>query len=70
MLKKRHAEKLEKTSKSLLKYLGLSFFFGTFLNVQIKRVYINFLRFPAIVRIPLRFGIMALPFLATGGILQ
>lgn len=42
---------------------------GTFLNVQIKKIYMNFLKWPIYARIPIRLGIMGIPFVAAGSLI-
>ena len=37
--------------------------FGVFANVQIKRISMNFLKWPFFFRLPIRLGVMAIPFI-------
>ena len=53
---------LQKNAQKVLTYTGTSLFIGFFSNLQIKRVYMNFLKWPIYARIPIRLGIMAIPF--------
>lgn len=41
-----------------------AFIVGSFLNIGIKKVYLNFLAFPIYIRIPIRLALFSLPFLA------
>ena len=62
MLKPQDITVLEKGSQKLFTLLGASFSLGVIANIQIKRVYMNFLKWPIFARIPIRLGIMAIPF--------
>lgn len=62
MLQPKYVDRLEKNSKSLIKNLGFCMVAGSLLNVQVKRLYMNFLKWPFYARLPVRFAIMAAPF--------
>ena len=48
--------------KSLVKYCSLSLLAGTMINFQIKKVHMNFLKWPIFIKVPIRLGVMAIPF--------
>ena len=62
MLKPQDATILEKGSQKFLTLLGAGLSLGVIANVQVKRLYMNFLKWPIYARIPIRLGIMAIPF--------
>lgn len=62
MLKPKDTVVLEKASQKLLTLMLASVSLGIFANVQVKRLYMNFLKWPIYGRIPVRLGIMAIPF--------
>lgn len=63
MLLPRDSAALERSGQKLLSVVGLSTLLGIVANVQIKRINMNFLKWPLIARLPVRLGVMALPFL-------
>ena len=62
MLKNSDRTVLEKSGMKLFTLLGGAFSLGVIANVQVKRLYMNFLKWPILARIPLRPSIMAIPF--------
>lgn len=62
MLLPKEINSLEKKGQKLLSYTGASLLLGIVLNVQVKRISMNFLKLPFYVRYPVRLGIMALAF--------
>ena len=64
MLRKNELTTLQKNGQKLIAYTGTSLALGFIANIQIKRLYMNFLKWPIYARVPIRLGIMALPFIA------
>jgi hypothetical protein len=62
MLLPKDTQTLEKGGQKLLSIVGLSTLIGIAANIQIKRISLNFLRWPFYLRYPIRLGVMALPF--------
>lgn len=56
---------LEKDGQKLLSVAGLSLLAGVVANVQLKRISINFLKWPFWARYPIRLAVLGLPFIAT-----
>lgn len=56
---------MEKDGQKLLTAAGLSLVAGVIANIQLKRISMNFLKWPFYARYPIRLGVLALPFLAT-----
>lgn len=63
MLLPRDTVALEKSGQKLLSVVGLGTLIGIVANVQLKRISMNFLKWPFYARFPVRLGVMALPFL-------
>jgi len=62
MLLQKDTQRIEKVGQKFLSTAGLGLLAGIILNVQIKRVNLNFLKLPLIVRLPIRLAILAAPF--------
>jgi len=62
MLLQKDTQRIEKVGQKFLSTAGLGALAGIILNVQIKRVNMNFLKLPFFVRLPIRLAIFALPF--------
>lgn len=62
MLLPKDSKQLEKGLEKAGMYTGLGLIAGTILNVQVKRVSLNFLKWPIFFRLPVRLALMALPF--------
>ena len=62
MLQPKDVNILEKSTQKFLTLLSASLSLGVIANVQIKRLYMNFLKWPIYARIPIRLGVMAIPF--------
>lgn len=54
---------LTNTGKKLTTAVGVATILGLIANVQIKRISMNFLKWPFYARLPVRLGVMALPFI-------
>lgn len=62
MLLQKDTQRIEKVGQKFLSTAGLGLLAGIILNVQIKRVSLNFLKLPLFVRLPIRLAIFAAPF--------
>ena len=57
-----YSKKIHKSLMNLASYVTLGVIAGSVANVQIKRVYLNFLKWPIYARLPVRLAVFALPF--------
>lgn len=64
MLLPKDVSAMEKSGQKIVSLSGLSLLIGVAVNTQIKRVNMNFLKWPWYTRFPIRLGVMALPFAA------
>lgn len=55
---------IEKNGQKIVSLAGLSLLLGVAANTQIKRINMNFLKWSWYKRLPIRLGIMGIPFLA------
>lgn len=62
MLLPKYTATLEKSGQKLLSTAGISLLLGVFANVQIKRINMNFLKWPIYVKLPIRLAVLAAPF--------
>lgn len=53
---------MEKSGQKIVSLAGLSLLLGVAANTQIKRINMNFLKWPWYARLPIRLGVMAIPF--------
>lgn len=64
MLLPKDVSGMEKCGQKIVSVAGLSLLIGVAVNTQIKRVHMNFLKWPWYARFPIRLGVMAIPFAA------
>ena len=62
MLLPKDAQRLEKVGQKFVTTGVLGLVAGIFLNVQVKRISMNFLKLPMLVKLPIRLAIMTIPF--------
>jgi len=61
MLSPKDVQSLEKGGKKLLLATGGSAILGIAANISLKKISLNFLKWPFYFRFPIRLGVMALP---------